>query len=148
MAGSSIERVDPMKDDLWWRDVEESNRLRQACLTKAQVLIPALRIIARQGGYAVAVHGSLARDIDVVAIPWTEDAVPADALAEALISEIERVNGVALVLNNRQADINDFTQRNPQPRPHGRLAWAIHLGGGPYIDLSVIAPRGESRAGD
>jgi hypothetical protein len=121
--------------------------LAEKCRQKALLLIVPLRVIAHQGGYAIGVHGSLARDIDLIAVPWIEDAVPARALAEALIGEIERVNGVALVINNHSADLNDYTQRNPQQKPHGRLAWAIHLGGGPYIDLSIIAPRWESGAG-
>ena len=26
----------------------------------------------------------------------------------------------------------------PGMKPHGRLCWSFHLGGGPYIDLSVM----------
>jgi len=32
----------------------------------------------RDCGYAIAPHGSLARDLDVIAVPWTEDAVSAE----------------------------------------------------------------------
>ena len=36
------------------------------------ILIPALCEVERRNGYAIAVHDSLERDIDLVAIPWTE----------------------------------------------------------------------------
>lgn len=99
------------------------------CRAKHEQLIEPLRAVARAHGYALAVHGSLARDIDVVAIPWTAEAVEAEALVAALAAEVERVNGHVY-----------FRGRDPNPteKPHGRRAWSIHLGGGPYIDLSVM----------
>lgn len=30
---------------------------------------------------------------------------------------------------------------NPDVKPHGRLAWNIHLEAGPFIDISVMTPR-------
>jgi len=99
------------------------------CRGKHEELIEPLRVVARGQGYALAVHGSLARDIDVVAIPWTEEAVDAPALVAAIVAEVERVNGHAY-MRDRDA--------NPTEKPHGRRAWSIHLGGGPYIDLSVM----------
>jgi hypothetical protein len=38
------------------------------------ILLPALREVARRFGYALAVHGSLEWDIDLVAVPWCENA--------------------------------------------------------------------------
>jgi hypothetical protein len=37
-------------------------------------IYPELAEIARAHGYALAVHGSMASDFDLVAIPWTSDA--------------------------------------------------------------------------
>lgn len=104
------------------------------CRGKHDLLIEPLRVVARSHGYALAVHGSLARDIDVVAVPWTAEAVEAEALVAALAAEVERVNGHVYF---RDRD------KNPTEKPHGRRAWAIHLGGGPYIDLSVMPLQGE-----
>jgi hypothetical protein len=87
---------------------------------------------ARELGYALALHGSLTRDADMVAVPWTDAAVPAEELAAAMIEE-----SGGFIVHREDADPYDYTRRNPQPKPHGRLAWSIHLGGGPYIDLSV-----------
>jgi len=37
-------------------------------------LIARIRAIAAEHGWAVGVHGSLTRDIDLIAVPWTPDA--------------------------------------------------------------------------
>lgn len=90
---------------------------------------------ARQLGYALCIHGSMTRDLDLVACPWTYDAVPPFDLAQALCEEV----GGAI-------DPHDIG--NPTGKPHGRLAWRIHCGGGPYIDLSVMPRRGQRPTGE
>lgn len=104
-------------------------------------LLPALRAVAREKGYALAYHGSFARDIDVIAAPWLDSAVDANELAEALRAETERVTGhTAFWLNDPKAKALDYTHRSPEPKAHGRLGWSIHIAGsGTYIDLSVLA---------
>lgn len=95
--------------------------------TYAKVIHP-LRAIARNLGYALTVHGSIKRDIDFVAIPWTEEAVSDEVLAEALRAETEIICG-----------FSPFGSDGPWPRskPHGRKCWTIHING-TYIDLSVM----------
>lgn len=44
----------------------------ERCQLYLEYLIGPLRDIAREHGYALSVHGSVARDIDIVAIPWVE----------------------------------------------------------------------------
>lgn len=91
-------------------------------------LYPRLREVAAQHGYALALHGSLQKDLDVLAVPWVEDASPVQELVEALV---ERCGG--------------FLTGPPYERakPHGRAAWSIMLGGcvGGYVDLSVMPLR-------
>lgn len=95
--------------------------------TYAKAIHP-LRAIARTLGYSIAVHGSIKRDIDLVAIPWTDEAVSAEELSEALRSEAEVICG-----------FSPFGSDGPWPRlkPHGRMCWTIHING-TYIDLSVM----------
>lgn len=85
--------------------------------------------IAREKGYALALHGSMSRDLDLVAIPWADDAADARELAQAIHDSTGGVPG------------DDWGST----KLHGRLCFPIHLGGGPYIDLSVMprqcAPR-------
>jgi hypothetical protein len=87
-------------------------------------MFPWLSHTAKEHGYALAVHGSMKRDFDLIAIPWTEKASDTLVFVEAF-----RVacNGI---IDNKK----DY----PGPKPHGRWTWAIQLGAGCYIDLSVM----------
>lgn len=94
-----------------------------------QAALVQARITARGYGYAIALHGSGMRDLDLIAAPWADGAASAERLAQAVASAVR-----------------GFIEptRNPVRKPHGRLAWTIHLGGGPFIDLSVM-PRRRTR---
>jgi|SRR6185312_8922831 len=94
--------------------------------------LPLLKEVARRHGYALAVHGSMARDLDLIACPWTAEATDAPTLVEAL-----RVAFNGFIRDERHAD------HNPCWKEHGRLAWSIYFReeGGPYIDLSVMPRR-------
>lgn len=87
---------------------------------------------AKELGYALTLHGSLHRDLDIVAIPWAEDAVDAKVLAESLL---ETSGGFMIP---PEADDEYHQWGCPGAKPHGRLTWAFYLGGKPYIDLSVV----------
>ena len=95
------------------------------------VLYAELRQVALNHGYALAIHGSLHRDLDLIAVPWTDSAAAEETLVKA-ITEAAR----------------GFIQSgNPEEKPHGRHAYTILLGGcsatippdqrATYIDLSV-----------
>lgn len=101
----------------------------------AEKLIEPLRVRARELGYALAVHGTLKRDIDLVAVPWIPEAKDPKTLAHAMYEVCVEVNdGAAIIRENDPWHLNGC----PGHKPHGRLVWTIHLGGGPYIDLSVL----------
>ncbi len=94
---------------------------------------------ARDMGYCLALHGSMVTDLDAVAIPWTEDAVSADDLADAMAQILGWVPGSVNV---------------PEAKPHGRRAYSIWMAdrdrarGGErqhlFLDLSVV-PRAQDR---
>lgn len=89
--------------------------------------VAVVKAVAKRIGYAVAWHGSLCRDIDLMAMPWTEDAVE----PEELVKQIMEVVGGAYTTG----------QKNPSVNPHGRLSYAINLHpSAVYIDLSVMPP--------
>lgn len=94
-----------------------------------EALVPTIREVARAVGYAIGAHGSLTRDLDLIAAPWTDTAVEAETLVEAI-----RVAVDGVVLTTSPAP-------NPERKPHGRRAWSINLGGAAYIDLSVMPLR-------
>lgn len=98
---------------------------------------------ARSCGYALAVHGSLSRDLDVVAIPWTEAAASADEVVRAMAEVTARRVGGDLVIGY---------QPDGTPRPHGRVGYSIPFSSTDglqpdgYVDVSVMprAPEPES----
>lgn len=104
------------------------NEHAERCEELAAILIKPLREVARRHGYALGVHGSLRYDIDLIAVPWREGCSSPHDLAGAIQNAVKAIVGNAAKLSD---DI-------PESKPHGRLAWAFHMGGGPYVDLSVF----------
>lgn len=95
-------------------------------------LLDVIRPVALEHGYAIGLHGSLERDLDLIAVPWIKDAKPPRELVEAIA---RRISG------RLQANIaNDEYHKAgcPGAKPHGRLTWSLYVGGGPYVDISVM----------
>jgi hypothetical protein len=95
-------------------------------------IIPILQEIGRTHGYAIAVHGSMATDLDLLACPWTDGAQEAEVLVEAIRTHFSLMFQVT-------------HQENPSIRSHGRRAWSMQFDqetgfaiGGPYLDVSVM----------
>jgi len=86
-------------------------------------LYPGLAKITRKHGYALAVHGTLGRDMDLICVPWAETVSD----QQAVIDEITSTFAI-------QAINLPPTQKN-----HGRVAWTILVGFGECaIDLSFL----------
>ena len=92
-------------------------------------VIDPIRKTARKLGYSVAVHGSMVRDIDLVAIPWTDKAVSQEKVAEAIRAEIEKICKWGLFIHGEEGT----------EKPHGRRAWLISVFSC-EVDLSVLPP--------
>ena len=91
-----------------------------------------LRDFARAYGYCLAVHGSMQTDLDLVAIPWIENAKDPHEFIRDMCETFD------LAVFERDTP-------NPQEKPHGRLSWGLQsssLGlkyaGQTYIDISVM----------
>lgn len=87
-------------------------------------IYPTLCDVAKDCGYALSIHGSLLHDFDLVAVPWTSYATPAEDLIEEIIS---RFSGSFV-----------HTVGAIGEKPHGRRVWTIYLDGHAYIDLGVM----------
>ncbi len=74
---------------------------------------PALAEIARRHGYALAIHGSMTRDFDVIAIPWDNEASD----PQQVIDQIHAETGIILT-------------GEPVKKPHGRIAYSLSVGFG------------------
>lgn len=78
--------------------------------------------VARECGYSVGLHGSMKRDCDMIAAPWTAEATDADALIKALCEALNaRVIGKIV------------------EKPHGRVGLCLQIDGWfKVIDLSIM----------
>lgn len=101
----------------------------QSARKKYAKLIAPIRAVAKDHGYAIAVHGSLNRDIDIVAVPWIDRAFTEQKLVVAIID-------VCKEYNNGFASCADIEK--PTLKPHGRHSYVIVVGEGVYIDLCVM----------
>jgi hypothetical protein len=93
----------------------------------AAALYPKLCKLFQKHGYALSIHGSMARDFDIIAVPWSEKlSSPEDVIKEV-------TDGFAI----RQIG-------EPDTKRYGRVAYTISVGFGECaLDLSFfpgIAP--------
>jgi hypothetical protein len=108
-----------------------------------ELLIGPLRERAKELGYAIGIHGTLKRDIDLIACPWTNEAVDPKTLSEQLRLVVEKINGYA---QPGSREISEYFLDGCQGgKDHGRLCWTWYLDKagsddchGSYIDLSVM----------
>ena len=84
-----------------------------------------IRQCAMDCGWAVALHGSLNSDMDIMAMPWVNDAVSFGVL----VNKIDQL----------------FTGENPfgscityNEKPHGRIVATIPIWADFYLDISTI----------
>lgn len=91
-------------------------------------MYPDLCAIFHRHGYALAVHGSLARDFDLIAVPWIEQPATREVVMRAVLAEMcIRVIGV------------------PEVKQHGRIAYTLSVGFGECaLDLSFMPCGGVS----
>jgi hypothetical protein len=88
-------------------------------------LYPKLADIFRRHGYALAVHGSVGTDFDLIAVPWTEEA----ADHEPIIAEVEKLCAAK------------FARLGSEKRPHGRVTYKLAMSFGDCaLDIS-FTPR-------
>jgi hypothetical protein len=88
----------------------------------AAALYPKLCKLFQKHGYALAIHGSLARDFDIIAVPWGEKlSSPDDIIKEMTERFVFRQIG------------------EPDEKRYGRIAYTISIGFGECaLDLSFF----------
>ena len=85
-------------------------------------MYPKLAEIGRKHGYAMAVHGTLAKDMDLTCIPWTE----APSEPKDVVREITKTFHIRTI-------------GEPNTTHHGRERWTVSVGFGEcFIDLSFM----------
>lgn len=98
-------------------------------------LYPLLLQVAKRHGYALAVHGSLHKDFDLIAVPWVEEASDPVTLVKAI------KRATRTVTHNEETD-HLSKDCAPTRKPHGRIAYSLHVTNsgmyGGYLDISVM----------
>jgi hypothetical protein len=82
-----------------------------------------LRQAAMNKGWALALHGSLASDMDIMAMPWTEHASSADEMIEAL---------KACFTDSPQIRVTNTPMLNQ------RLVYTLSIWADFYLDINII----------
>lgn len=90
------------------------------------MLWPRLVVVARECGYALGLHGSMVRDLDVMAMPWTPAATDVETLVNMLCDRC----------GLRRDAVTDLSQ----DKPHGRLSFLLLWDAHCIVDLSVMPP--------
>lgn len=92
-------------------------------------LYPKLAEVFKEHGYALAVHGSLTCDFDLIGVPWVEEAADPQDVIEAILKRFAF---------EKMAD-----QGKPMPKPHSRCAYKLHLSFGDCsLDISFTSRTG------
>lgn len=92
-------------------------------------IYPALAEIARKHGYAMAIHGTMARDFDLICIPWIDEPSEPDIVVKEITDTYATT---------------DIT--NPSQKHHGRMAYSVCFGFGEFFaDLSFMPLIGQKK---
>lgn len=87
-----------------------------------------LRQAAMNCGWALGLHGSLASDMDIMAMPWIEDATTADIMIKNLI----KCFGFSDFWIEYQMQVDRTS------KPNGRVVYTIPIYADFYLDINVI----------
>ena len=91
------------------------------------ILWESFRKAALECGWALSLHGSMASDMDMMAMPWVEDAKPIEELIKALSDCI---------------DGTIWKGHHFKPfygKPHGRITYTLSIYSDYHIDLSIMS---------
>ena len=89
----------------------------------AAAMYPDLAKLFVDNGYALSVHGSLARDFDLIAFPWSYKLTS----RRTMLKKITKIFAVKII-------------GKPEKNPYGRLSYTISVGFGECaFDLSFFS---------
>ena len=89
-----------------------------------RIILPVIRDAARKHGYGVGVHGTMKRDLDLIAVPWASDHSTIDELLIAIqMAVIGYVTG---------------HEKQVKQMPCGRVGCILPIGYFERIDISIM----------
>jgi len=117
--------------NMTYRSPEEARR------QEAHKVVSRIRDVAKSLGWAVGIHGSLVRDIDLIAVPWTPEAVSLQAFLKGIQEGVGYSPMCDLTPNKphgRRAQLMADPKATYERTPKGTWTPAC-------IDLSLMDPR-------
>lgn len=88
------------------------------------------RQAAMDCGWALGLHGSLNSDMDIMAMPWVEDAVQADEMISHMID--------VCFGGSAWAQPPHFKKSAAGEKPNNRIVYTIPIFADFYLDINVI----------
>jgi hypothetical protein len=85
----------------------------------------ALKAIAKDYGYNLVVHGSMNRDLDLIAIPWVNEPKP----------EMDMINALSEYINGFKSDDKGIFLHGVLPG--GRNAYVLNVNRGGYMNTGT-----------
>lgn len=85
------------------------------------------RNAAMDCGWALGLHGSLSSDMDIMAMPWVENAKPVEEMIKAIEGCL--TEGGELIFKTTSSN-----------KPNNRVVYTIHIFSDFYLDLNIIKP--------
>lgn len=107
------------------------------------ILYMKLDRVVQRFGWALALHGTMQRDLDLVLIPWTEDADHEDRVIDAIrlfvdgyyLSNKRKRNEKKMGSSTKDGLAHFMVTQ----KPHGRRAISIYIGvSAYYLDISIL----------
>lgn len=114
------------------------HRTRRAIKRHYTEILPVIREVARKCGYAIAVQGSMTRDFDLVAVPWSSKFLHRETLVlriEKAICEYRFIRTVS--------ELRKIQKSHAHQEKHGNVGegFVVMTGADTYLDMLVIIPR-------
>lgn len=81
-------------------------------------------------GWALGLHGSLANDMDIMAMPWTQNANSAEEMVKAIEG--------CLTIPDKALH---FETKKSIDKPNNRTVFTVHIFADFYLDINVIDTR-------
>lgn len=85
---------------------------------------PDIRDAALDCGWALALHGSLSNDMDIMAMPWTTEA----------IHPLEMILKLKKCFSDSKIDVTET------PMPNNRMVYTLSIWADFYLDINIIQP--------
>jgi len=85
------------------------------------------RQAALNNGWALGLHGSLASDMDIMAMPWIENCSGIDEMIKSLEDCLTIPDAAA-----------HFKTKRSDDKPNGRVVYTVHIFSDFYLDINII----------